>query len=57
VPWVSDAQRRWGHTARGQRALGGKGKVHEWDTASRGHNLPERTGPKQGKWSRRRRHR
>jgi hypothetical protein len=42
MPYVSDAQRRWAHTATGVKALGGKSKVREWDNASRGKKLPER---------------
>lgn len=41
-PFVSDAQRRWGHTAAGEKALGGKAGVHEWDEATKGKKLPER---------------
>lgn len=43
-PFVSDAQRRWGHTAAGEKALGGKAGVHEWDEATKGKKLPERVG-------------
>ena len=42
MPYKSDAQRRWAHTEAGKEALGGEAKVHEWDTASKGKNLPER---------------
>jgi hypothetical protein len=42
MPYASDAQRRWAHTATGIKALGGKDKVHEWDQASKGKKLPER---------------
>jgi hypothetical protein len=41
MPYKSDAQRRWAHTKRGVKALGGKGKVEEWDQASKGKRLPE----------------
>jgi hypothetical protein len=41
-PFVSDAQRRWGHTAAGKEALGGEAGVHEWDEATKGKKLPER---------------
>ena len=41
-PFVSDAQRRWGHTAAGEKALGGKAGVHEWDEATKGKKLPEK---------------
>lgn len=51
MPYTSDAQRRWAHTKRGTKALGGKAKVAEWDRASKGKSLPERVnaalyGPK-----------
>lgn len=42
MPYVSDAQRRWAHTAKGIKALGGKAKVAEWDRASKGKKLPAR---------------
>lgn len=41
MPWKSDAQRRWGHTAAGLKALGAEG-VKEFDTASKGKKLPEK---------------
>ena len=41
-PYVSDAQRRWAHTANGKKALGGNAGVHEWDEATKGKKLPER---------------
>jgi len=41
MPYSSDAQRRWAHTSAGTKALGGKSKVHEWDEASKGKELPE----------------
>lgn len=40
MPYVSDAQRRWAHTATGTKALGGPAKVAEWDHASKGKDLP-----------------
>lgn len=40
--YSSEAQRRWAHTATGTKALGGKKAVKEWDTASRGLDLPEK---------------
>jgi hypothetical protein len=42
MPWKSDAQRRWGHTPAGKKALGGKAKVAEWDQATSGTAIPER---------------
>ena len=42
MPYKSDAQRRWAHTRTGTKALGGSGKVAEWDAASKGRDFPER---------------
>lgn len=42
MPYKSVAQQRWAHTKEGTRALGGKGKVAEWDSASKGKSLPRR---------------
>lgn len=42
MPYKSDAERRWAHTAAGEKALGGPAKVAEWDEASKGMSLPER---------------
>jgi len=41
MPYTSDSQRRWAHTRTGTKALGGKRKVAEWDSASKGRKLPE----------------
>jgi len=43
-PFLSEAQRRWGHTQAGKEALGGNAGVHEWDEATKGKKLPERVG-------------
>jgi len=43
-PFVSEAQRRWGHTTAGKQALGGSAGVHEWDEATKGKKLPEKVG-------------
>lgn len=45
MPFRSDAQRRWAHTAAGIAALGGPKKVSEWDSASKGLKLPKRINP------------
>lgn len=45
MPWKSDAQRRWGHSPAGLKALGGKKKVAEWDRASKGEDVPEKVTP------------
>ena len=34
MPWKSIAQARWGHSVAGVKALGGQGKVAEWDAAT-----------------------
>lgn len=34
MPWKSARQARWGHTAAGTKALGGKEAVAEWDAAT-----------------------
>lgn len=34
MPWKSKAQARWGHSASGLEALGGKAAVSEWDSAT-----------------------
>ena len=43
MPWVSDAQRRWGNSPSGHKALGDSG-VAEWNAASKGKKLPARKG-------------
>lgn len=42
--WKSKQQARWGHSEAGEKALGGKEKVAEWDAATT-HPLPERITP------------
>lgn len=42
MPYKSQAQRRWAHTKTGIKALGGKAKVKEWDSSSKGKKLPGR---------------
>jgi len=42
MPWRSDQQRKWGHTAAGKKALGGEAAVKEWDTATKGKKLPHK---------------
>lgn len=34
MPWVSDQQRKWGHSPAGVKALGGEDAVKEWDAAT-----------------------
>lgn len=43
MPWVSAAQRRWGNSPAGHKALGDAG-VNEWNAASKGQDPPERVG-------------
>jgi len=45
MPFVSRAQQRWGHTAAGEKALGGPAAVAEWDSATKGEKLPARVKP------------
>lgn len=40
--YKSKAQERWAHTDEGEKALGGREKVAEWDKASKGKPLPEK---------------
>lgn len=44
MPYKSDQQRKWAHTDKGTKALGGVKKVKEWDQASKGKKLPKRAG-------------
>jgi hypothetical protein len=41
MPWKSDAQRRWGNSPAGHKALGDAG-VKEWNAASKGEKVPSR---------------
>jgi hypothetical protein len=41
MPWKSDAQRRWGNSPAGHKALGDSG-VDEWNSASKGKKLPKK---------------
>lgn len=41
MPFVSDAQRRWGNSPAGHEALGDAG-VKEWNAATKGKVLPEK---------------
>jgi hypothetical protein len=47
-PYVSEAQRRWAHTAAGKKALGGEKAVEHWDKESKGKNLPEKVSKMDG---------
>lgn len=46
MPYESQAQRKWAHTKKGMKALGGKAKVAEWDKASKGKKLPKKKSKK-----------
>jgi len=41
----SEAQRRWGNSPAGKKALGGQAAVNEWNAASKGKKLPEVVKP------------
>lgn len=41
MPYKSEAQRKWAHTKEGIKALGGKDRVKDWDTKSKGKELPK----------------
>lgn len=43
MAFKSKAQMRWAHTDKGEKALGGKAKVAQWDKATT-KPLPERLG-------------
>lgn len=38
--YASEQQRKWAHTEKGMKALGGAAKVAEWDKESKGMKLP-----------------
>ena len=40
MPYSSNQQRKWAHTEKGMKALGGAAKVAEWDKESKGMKLP-----------------
>ena len=40
MPFKSEAQRKWGHTKEGTKALGGKKAVQEWEQATGNRKLP-----------------
>lgn len=42
MPFVSRQQQKWGHTAEGEKALGGPAGVAEWDAATKGKELPKK---------------
>jgi hypothetical protein len=44
MPFVSKSQQRWAYTPAGTKALGGKSKVSEWQSATNEGSLPEKVG-------------
>lgn len=46
MPWKSQAQRKWGNSPAGIKALGGKKAVEEWNNATKGKKLPKRAKKK-----------
>lgn len=48
MPWKSQAQRKWGNSPVGIKALGGKKAVEEWNKATVGKKLPK-VAPKKKK--------
>ena len=49
MPWKSIAQRKWGHSKEGTKALGGKKAVAEWEKATGDKKLPKVAPKKKGK--------
>ena len=49
MPWKSEAQRRWGNSPAGIKALGGKKNVAEWNRATEGKKIPKVAPKKKGK--------
>ena len=45
MPFKSKAQNAWAHTPAGIKALGGKAKVKEWESATNYSKLPEKVKP------------
>lgn len=49
MPWKSEAQRKWGYTKEGTKALGGKKAVEEWEKATGDRKLPKYKRKKKAK--------
>ena len=49
MSWKSEAQRKWGHTKAGTKALGGKQAVQEWEKATGNKKLPKVAPKKKSK--------
>lgn len=45
MPFRSKKQNAWAHTPSGTKALGGKKKVKEWESATDYSHLPEKVKP------------
>lgn len=41
MPWKSEAQRKWGNSPAGIKALGGKKNVAEWNKLTGNKSLPK----------------
>ena len=48
MPYKSEAQRKFFHTAAAKKAGIKESDVEEWDSASKGLKLPKRVGKKKG---------
>jgi hypothetical protein len=48
MPFKSVQQEKWAYTPAGTRALGGKAKVAEWQSATNQKALPEKAPKKKG---------
>lgn len=48
MPWKSQAQKKWGNSPAGIKALGGKEAVKEWNKATGNKKLPK-VAPKKNK--------
>ena len=49
MPWKSKAQQGWGHSKEGEKALGGKKSVAEWDSATNFKSLPNKVSKPKSK--------
>lgn len=49
MPWKSEAQRKWGNSPAGIKALGGKKNVEEWNKATGDKKLPKYVPKKKSK--------
>ena len=49
MPWKSEAQRKWGNSPVGIKALGGKKNVEHWNKETGNKKLPKYSPKKKGK--------